>query len=136
VTLRCLLVDDSPWFLEAARTLLERQGLTIVGVASTCEETFAQVADLSPDVVLLDIDLGEESGLALAERLHTRPGLARPPIILISTHAEEDYADLIAQSPAVGFLPKSGLSAGAIRDLLHGGASGSSLGPVSGRPRR
>jgi hypothetical protein len=37
-------------------------------------------------------------------------------MILISTHAEQDYADLIAASPAVGFLSKSTLSAGAIRN--------------------
>jgi len=39
-------------------------------------------------------------------------------VILISTHAEQDYAELIAGSPAIGFLPKSVLSADAIRDLL------------------
>jgi len=49
---------------------------------------------------------------------------------LISTHAEQDYADLIAASPAVGFLPKAALSATAIGDLLARG------GPVSGPPGR
>ena len=136
MTLRCLLVDDSLWFLEAARSLLERQGLSIVGVASTGDETLHQAVELAPDVILLDIDLGQESGLALSERLHRRPGMERLPVILISTHAEEDYADLIALSAAVGFLPKMALSAAAIRDLLDMRGFGPPARPVRGHPER
>ena len=116
--LRCLIVDDSPRFLDAARGLLEGQGVTVVGVASTGAEALARAEELRPDVTLLDIDLGGESGLELAQRLHARPGPA--PVILISTHAEQDYAELIAASPAIGFLPKTALSADAIRGLLAG----------------
>jgi DNA-binding NarL/FixJ family response regulator len=118
MTLRCLIVDDSPRFLAAARGLLERQGLTIVGVASTSAEALERVQELRPDVTLVDIDLGGESGLELARRLHHQAGPAPARVILVSTHAEEDYAELIAASPAVGFLSKSTLSAGAIHDLL------------------
>jgi CheY-like chemotaxis protein len=118
--LRCLIVDDSPRFLDAARGLLERQGITVVGVASNSAEALQRAEELRPDVTLLDIDLGGESGLELARRLHRHPGLVPAPVILISTHAEQDYAELIAASPAVGFLPKTALSAGAIRDLLAG----------------
>jgi CheY-like chemotaxis protein len=74
--LRCLIIDDSPRFLEAARGLLERQGVTVVGVASTSAEALQRVQELRPDVTLLDIDLGGESGLELARRLHDRPELA------------------------------------------------------------
>jgi CheY-like chemotaxis protein len=119
--LRCLVVDDSPRFLDAARGLLERQGVRVVGVASTSAEALRRVAELRPDVTLVDIDLGGESGLELARRLH-RAGPA--PVILISTHAEQDYAELIAASPAIGFLPKTALSADAIRDLLAGHGDG------------
>jgi DNA-binding NarL/FixJ family response regulator len=118
MTLRCIIVDDSPRFLAAARGLLERQGMTIVGVASTSAEALERVQELRPDVTLVDIDLGGESGLELARRLHRQAGPAPAPVILVSTHAEEDYAELIAASPAVGFLSKSTLSAGAIHDLL------------------
>jgi CheY-like chemotaxis protein len=120
--LRCLIVDDSPRFLDAARGLLERQGITVVGVASNSADALQRAQELRPDVTLLDIDLGGESGLELARRLHRQPGLVPAPVILISTHAEQDYAELIAANPAVGFLPKSDLSAGAIRALLasHG----------------
>lgn len=112
---RCLIVDDSDGFLSAARRLLERQGLVVAGVASTGAEAVRRVEELRPDVVLLDIDLGGESGLEVAERL-ARAGA--PRIILISTHAEQDYRDLIAASPAVGFLPKTTLSALSIQKLL------------------
>jgi hypothetical protein len=53
-------------------------------------------------------------------------------VILLSTHAEDEYAELIAASPAVGFLPKTALSAAAIRDLLGGGGDGDHGDPVGG----
>jgi DNA-binding NarL/FixJ family response regulator len=121
--LRCLIVDDSPRFLDAARGLLERQGVTVVGVASNSAEALQRAEELRPDVTLLDIDLGGESGLELARRLHGQAGPPPAPVILISTHAEQDYAELIAASPAIGFLPKTALSAEAIRGLLTGDGS-------------
>jgi DNA-binding NarL/FixJ family response regulator len=131
--LRCLIVDDSPRFLDAARVLLERQGITVVGVASTGQEALQRVEELRPDVTLVDIELGGESGLELARQLHqANPG--PPRVIMISTHAEQDYADLIAASPAVGFLPKAALSAGALRDLLASHGDGDRGKPVSGPP--
>jgi CheY-like chemotaxis protein len=105
IMLRCLIVDDSPRFLDAARGLLERQGITVVGVASGSAEALQRAHELQPDVMLLDIDLGGESGLELARRLHRQAGQAGSAVILISTHAEQDYAELIAASPAVGYLP-------------------------------
>jgi len=116
--LRCLIVDDSPRFLDAARGLLERQGITVVGVASTGAEAIRFAEELRPDVTLLDIDLGGQSGFEVARRLQRAATLAPPRVILTSTHAEQDYEDLIAASPAIGFLPKSALSGSAIRDLL------------------
>ena len=122
--MRCLIVDDSPRFLDAARGLLERQGIVVVGVASNSAEALQRAEELRPDVTLLDIDLGGESGLELARRLRRQAGPTPAPVILISTHAEQDYAELIAASPAIGFLPKTALSAAAIRDLLAGGDDG------------
>jgi len=119
MSLRCVLVDDNPGFVAAARSLLEHEGMTVLGAAGNGAEALRLAAELRPDVLLVDIDLGEESGLELASRLSTssRP-VPRPPVILISSYTEEDYADLIADSPAVGFLSKSELSAAAIRRLL------------------
>jgi DNA-binding NarL/FixJ family response regulator len=124
--LRCLIVDDSPRFLDAARGLLEGQGVTVVGQASSSAEALQRAEELRPDVTLLDIDLGGESGLELARRLQEQAGPSPAPVILISTHAEQDYAELIAASPAIGFLPKTALSADAIRDLLAGRGDGAS----------
>jgi CheY-like chemotaxis protein len=115
---RCLIVDDSVGFLASARRLLERQGIVVAGVASNGAEALLRLTELQPDVVLLDIDLGGESGLEVAERID-RAGT--PRIIMISTHAEEDYRDLVAASPAVGFLAKTSLSAQAIQELLDRG---------------
>ncbi len=126
--MRCLIVDDSPRFLAAARGLLERQGISIVGVASNSADALQRVGELRPDVTLLDIDLGGESGLELARLLHDQADQAPAPVILISTHAEQDYMELIAASPAVGFLPKTALSGDAIRDLLAGNGDGGTTG--------
>jgi len=114
--LRCVIVDDSRRFLDAARGLLERQGLQVVGVASNGGAAVELVQELEPDVTLLDVDLGGESGFDVARRLHARDNPR--PVILISTHSEQDYHDLIVASPVLGFLPKAELSAAAIRGLL------------------
>ena len=67
---RCLIVDDSADFVGAARGLLERQGMTIVGVASNSAQALRRHEELRPDVTLVDIDLGGESGFELAEQIH------------------------------------------------------------------
>jgi CheY-like chemotaxis protein len=118
MVLRCLIVDDSPHFLRAASALLEREGIAVVGVASTGAEALRRAQELEPDVTLLDIDLGNESGFELARRLERETGLQQSRVILISTYAEEDFADLIRISPAAGFISKSDLSARAIRRIL------------------
>jgi DNA-binding NarL/FixJ family response regulator len=117
VPLRVLIVDDSRSFLDAARVFLERERVNVVGVASTETVALTQAARLRPDVVLVDITLAGESGFSVARGL-VEEDAGGPPVILISTHAEDDFADLIADSPAIGFLPKSGLSADAIRRVL------------------
>jgi DNA-binding NarL/FixJ family response regulator len=118
--LRCLLVDDNDAFLETASLLLEREGLTVVGMASNIAEALRQADALRPDLILVDIGLGSESGFTLA-RLLARDGQGAN-VILISTGAEADYADLIAESPAAGFLPKSELSASGIGRILGDGS--------------
>jgi CheY-like chemotaxis protein len=117
VSLRCLIVDDNAFFLEAATSLLEREGVTVVAVASASADALRRVRELRPDVVLVDIILGSESGFDLARELCDIDA-DRPAIILISTRAEADFTGLIAETPAAGFVPKSELSASAIRRLL------------------
>jgi DNA-binding NarL/FixJ family response regulator len=117
--LRLLMVDDSSKFLAAARCWLERQGITVVGVASTVAQALQQAEALRPDVVLVDIDLGGESGFELASQLQGNAGVDSSRVILMSAYAEEDYAELIAASPAVGFLSKTALSGQRIRELVE-----------------
>jgi CheY-like chemotaxis protein len=115
---RCLLVDDNAAFLETASVLLEREGVTVVGVASSTAEALQQVRALRPGVILVDIGLGDESGFDLA-RLLARDGQGgSAEVILISTCAEEDYTELIDESPVAGFLAKSELSARGIGRIL------------------
>jgi two-component system, NarL family, nitrate/nitrite response regulator NarL len=119
VPTRILIVDDNTDFLRAARQLLDRDGVTVAAVATNADEAMGLARDLEPDVVLVDIDLGDESGFDLARRLHDAfNGQTR--VLMISTHSEDDFADLIGQSPALGFISKSSLSAVAIRDMLSG----------------
>jgi DNA-binding NarL/FixJ family response regulator len=115
-------------FLEAARVLLEREGLRVVGVAATSDEALRQAEELRPDVVLVDVMLGDESGLDLARRLDGHNEGADLAVILMSTYSEADFADLIAESPAAGFLPKPELSAGALRQIVDGCAPGGEPG--------
>jgi CheY-like chemotaxis protein len=118
---RCLIVDDNLGFLEVARTLLEREGLSIAGVASTSAEALRDAERLRPDVVLVDVSLGEESGLELARRLVAGPA-HEATVILISTRAEAELVDIVDLNPAAGFVSKSELSADAIRGFLDGSA--------------
>jgi CheY-like chemotaxis protein len=115
--LRCLLVDDNEAFLEAASLLLEREGLTVVGVASSIAEALRQARALRPDLILVDIGLGDESGFDLA-RLLAQDGQGGAEVILISTGAEADYREMIDDSPAAGFLAKSELSVRGISQIL------------------
>jgi DNA-binding NarL/FixJ family response regulator len=116
--LRCVIVDDSPAFLDAAAKFVAREGITVVGTASTVAAALVCVGTLRPDVTLVDVVLGEESGFDLAERLSR--GDICSPVVLTSTHSEGDLEDAIAASPALGFIPKVALSAGAIRRLVDG----------------
>ena len=126
--LSVLIVDDNWLFLEAARDRLEREGLRVVGGAADSAEALRRAAQLRPEVVLVDVVLGEESGLELARRLavHHRDG--GPAVILVSTYSAADFAGPIAESPAAGFLPKQELSADAIRRILDGRGPGGPAG--------
>jgi CheY-like chemotaxis protein len=113
-----VIVDDNRDFLDAASQLLEHQGISVVGIATSSAEGLRRIEELRPDVTLVDIDLGEESGFDVVEIIHRNGFGADVPTILISTHEEEDFAELVAASPARAFIPKAALSAAAIRDVL------------------
>jgi DNA-binding NarL/FixJ family response regulator len=121
---RCLLVDDNSAFVETARLLLAREGVVVAGTASSIAEALRQVGALRPDVVLVDIALGDENGFELARRLAGGDSGNGTAVIMISTRAGADYADMVADSPAAGFLAKNELSAAAIQQILRQGCQG------------
>ena len=112
-----MIVDDDEVFLDVARSLLEREGVTVAGIAGNCAEAIKCATAQRPDVVLIDIRLSDESGFDAARQLAAE-GQAWA-LIMISTCPEVDYADLIAESPAIGFLTKTDLSAAEIHRLLE-----------------
>ena len=112
--LRCVIVDDNLVFAETAANLLGRDGITVVGVASNSAEAVSCVAALRPDVTVVDVYLGRESGFELAEQLAP----VASPVILTSTHSEQEFADMIEESAALGFVSKVELSPKAVRHLL------------------
>jgi CheY-like chemotaxis protein len=126
VSVRCLIVDDNEPFLREACELLAREGVDVVGVARTGADALEMIAALQPEIILVDIDLGRESGFDVVRALADARSPATPSVILISAHAESDFADLIEDSAAVGFVAKTMLSAQAIQDAV--GAAGRGAG--------
>ena len=119
MSVRCLIVDDSERFLRAASTSLGRNGLEVVGTATTSSAALDQVAELRPDVVLVDVGLGEESGFDLTRTLVDAFPYLESRVVLISTHERDDLGDLVGASPAAGFICKSDLSSGAVLELVR-----------------
>ena len=117
--MRVLIVDDNVEFLGSARRVLESEGVVVVGVATTGAEALRQAKEHGPDVILVDVDLGEESGFEVVEQLDIAVAL-KCSLVLVSAHPEGDLIDLLETSPAVGFLAKSQLTAQGIAQLLDG----------------
>lgn len=108
VGLRLVVVDDNQIFLAAARRLLTSEGAEIVGVASSSDEAMSNIASSAPDLVVVDLALGREDGLELARRIAALHHA--PVVVLTSSRPAADLDDLIAASPAVGFVAKARLS--------------------------
>jgi DNA-binding NarL/FixJ family response regulator len=118
MSLRCLIVDDNPLFGDEARSLLEQEGVSVVGVAASSDEAVRLAEELGPDLALVDINLCEESGFDVARRLVNGANAHAPAVIFVSTYDERELSGRIAASPALGFIAKSRLSAERIRELL------------------
>jgi two-component system, NarL family, nitrate/nitrite response regulator NarL len=123
VALRVLLVDDSEQFLRAATSSLSRNGVKVIGAATSSATAREQIRRLEPDVVLVDVGLGDENGFELVVALvHAFPYL-ESRVALISSRAKDDYIELVDASPALGFISKSDLSASAITQLFSAESS-------------
>jgi DNA-binding NarL/FixJ family response regulator len=111
-----LIVDDHPPFRAVARALLEGAGYVVAGEAADAEEAFAAVAATSPDAVLVDVQLPDRDGFAVAKALAASNG---PAVVLISSREAEDYGRQIEASGARGFIAKSKLTAARFAELLE-----------------
>jgi DNA-binding NarL/FixJ family response regulator len=113
---RVLLVDDHPSFRRCARALLAAEGFEVVAEAADGASALALAAKVSPEIVLLDIQLPDIDGFEVAHELLTRnPDLA---IVLISGRDMAEYGSAIEQSGARGFVSKADLSGDALEGLL------------------
>jgi DNA-binding NarL/FixJ family response regulator len=113
---RVLIVDDHQPFRAVARALLEGAGYVVAAEAADAAEALAAVAVSNPDVVLLDVQLPDRDGFAVAEALSSAGG---PAVVLISTRDAEDYGRRVEDSGARGFIAKSKLTAAAFAALLE-----------------
>jgi DNA-binding NarL/FixJ family response regulator len=111
-----LIVDDHPSFRASARRMLEAGGYEVVGEAADGEAAIAAVGALSPDLVLLDVQLPDIDGFEVAGRLEAGGGA--PAIVLTSSRDGSEYGDAVAESPARGFIAKSELSGASLRELV------------------
>jgi CheY-like chemotaxis protein len=111
-----LIVDDHPSFRLSARRMLEADGYAVVGEAEDGAAAIAAVGELSPDLVLLDVQLPDLDGFEVAARLCA--GGAGPAIVLTSTRESSDFGEEISQSPAHGFVTKGELSGETIAALI------------------
>jgi DNA-binding NarL/FixJ family response regulator len=118
VPLGCLIVDDDALLLQAFRSLLEGDDLTVVGDATTAVEALRRMEELQPDVVLLDIGVIADASADVKEQLADRGARDACRLIFISAYGDADYSEFVDDSPAVGFIAKPHLSADAVMQLL------------------
>ena len=113
---RVLIVDDHGPFRAIARELLERAGYVVAGEAADAAEALAVVAVEALDAVLLDVQLPDGDGFAVARALAAVDG---PAVVLISSREADDYGRRVASCGARGFIPKSKLTAASFAALVE-----------------
>lgn len=116
VPMSVLIVDDHPSFRATARALLEEEGFQVIGEAHDGVQALKAARELRPDLVLLDVQLPDFDGFEVASRL-TRNG-GGPAVVLTSSRDFADFGKLVADSGAIGFVPKAELSGAALAALL------------------
>ena len=111
-----LVVDDHEAFRASAAALLEAEGFAVVGTAADGRSALEQSERLRPEIVLLDVQLPDLDGFAVAEQLLR---LSEPPqVVLISSHAASTYGPRLGSAPARGFITKQELSGSALAALV------------------
>ena len=111
-----LIVDDHEAFRESASALLEAEGFAVVGEAADGGGAIAEAQRLRPQVVLLDIQLPDIDGFAVAERLSAVP--EPPRVVLTSSRDASSYGPRLETTPARGFIAKRELSGATLSALV------------------
>jgi DNA-binding NarL/FixJ family response regulator len=111
-----LIVDDHGGFRSRARLLLESGGFKVLGEASDGASAIQAACQLRPQLVLLDVQLPDMDGFAVACELACFPN--PPDVILISSRDASDYRDRLIATSARGFIAKADLTVAAIGSLL------------------
>jgi DNA-binding NarL/FixJ family response regulator len=113
---RVLIVDDHPGFRARARALLESEGFEVIGEAGDGATGVRRAAELGPDVLLLDVQLPDMDGFAVAKRVAASGGAIQ--VVLTSSRDGDDFGALVAACGARGFIPKAELSGAGLTALL------------------
>ena len=113
-TLRVLLVDDHDLFRSGLRTLLEEQGVEIVGEAASGQEAVRLVRETAPEVVVMDLNMPGMNGVEATRHIGREAPLTRVVVLTISDQ-DSDVMDAIV-SGACGYLLKDA----SIQDLMQG----------------
>jgi DNA-binding NarL/FixJ family response regulator len=111
-----LIVDDHEGFRTSARALLKADGFDVVGESADGGGALRAVSELRPQVVLLDIQLPDMDGFAVATRLAETSD--PPAVVLISSRDAAAYGPRLRATPSRGFIPKSELSGKTLADLI------------------
>ena len=105
-TMRTILVDDYPPFLAALAALLRaKPGIEVVGKAYNGKQGLELAESSRPDLVLVDFNMPDMDGLAVARRL--KAGAQPPRVVVMSFNAEPEYRDMALQAGADGYLIKA-----------------------------
>ncbi|HEY1456611.1 MAG TPA: response regulator [Candidatus Dormibacteraeota bacterium] len=126
-TRRVLVVEDNDVNQMLVRAVLEREGYT-VEMAGSSPEAMDSVRRSLPDLILMDIQLPGEDGLALTRRLKADPLTARVPIVALTAHAMEGDREQALLAGCHGFISKpidTRLFGPQIRQFISGGAQAS-----------
>jgi DNA-binding NarL/FixJ family response regulator len=113
---RVLIVDDHAPFRSIARQVLTADGFLVVGEAADGAEAIRACGELRPDLVLLDVQLPDIDGFAVAAVLTAR--IDPPAVVLVSSRSRTDYGSRIEDCRARGYIAKAELSGEAVRRLL------------------
>jgi len=113
---RMLIVDDHEVLRDGVKRVFEKQpGMPTFGEASTVNEALRLVREQDWDVVVLDISLGDRSGLeALKELKQIRPQL---PVLVLSMHSEGQFARRAFKAGAAGYVTLRVVHVASGRDL-------------------